>query len=129
MVDDDISSKIIPIIDPQRWLNHTQITSDEDNYKKTLLSIISSLNKLDISTNNNEQITISGDSFNINHNNQIDDKINVFSDLEDTTTIIEQNSNDPSNEPSSMIIKLPNVKKGKTESHIWKLHETIKFCN
>ena len=85
--DDGTYSKIIPITDLNKGSNNTKITSKEDDYKKILLSIISSLNNLDISDNNNDQATISENSFDID--NQFDDKTNLLSDIDDITSILQ----------------------------------------
>ena len=97
--DDGTYPKIIPITDLNKGSNNTKITSKEDDYKKILLSIISSLNNLDISDNNNDQATISENSFDID--NQLSDKIDVLSDINDITSILQQDQVDPPEEPSS----------------------------
>ena len=82
--------------DAQDDLDNSKLTSKEDDYKKILLPIISSLNKLDI---NDDQLSMTNDSFDIC--NQPDDKIDTFSELDDSTAITQIGQHDPPDEPSS----------------------------
>ena len=47
-------------------LDDKKVTSNEDEYKNILLSMISSLNKLDVSTKNNNHVMTYKNSSNIN---------------------------------------------------------------
>ena len=82
--------------DNQGNLNNSKLTSKEDDYKKILLSIISSLNKLDI---NDDQLSMTNDSFDICI--QPDDKIDTFSDLNGSTVTTQIGQHDPPDESSS----------------------------
>jgi len=79
-------------------LDNTKITSNEDEYKNILLSIISSLNKLDVSTNSNDHITTQQNSSSIN---QIDNTHDTILNLEGLLPFDKIAQDDPSDQPSS----------------------------
>ena len=80
--------------------NNTIITQNEEDYKKILLSIISSLNKLDMTSNDNEPEAIE-DSVVTMNDLPTESDLDIFSDSEDSLKTTKQFSTGFPDEPPS----------------------------